>query len=42
MGNNGSLYDKEKYVVHITLNQPLNQGLVLKKVHRIIKFTQKG
>ena len=38
-----NLYDKEKYVAHIrTLKQTLNYGLVLKKVHRIIKFKQKA
>ena len=25
-----------------TLKQPLNQGLVWKKVHRVIKFNQKA
>ena len=34
--------DKEKYVIHIRgLNQALNHGLKLKKVHRIIQFEQK-
>ena len=33
-----NLYDKEKYVVHIrTLKQALNHGLILKRVHAIIK-----
>ncbi|XP_066920804.1 uncharacterized protein [Clytia hemisphaerica] len=36
-----SLYDKEKYVVHIdTLKQAMEHGLVLKKVHRAISFQQ--
>ena len=36
-----SLYDKEKYVVHIdTLKQAMEHGLVLKKVHRAISFKQ--
>ena len=37
-----SIEDKEKYVIHIrTLNQALNHGLKLKKVHRVIQFIQK-
>ena len=33
-----SIEDKEKYVVHIkALKQALNHGLILKKVHRVIK-----
>ena len=37
-----TLQDKYKHVVHIsTLKQALNHGLKLKKVHRVIKFTQK-
>ena len=36
-----NLRNKEKYVVHIrSLKQALNNGLKLKKVHRIIKFIQ--
>ena len=36
-----TLYDKENYVVHISaLKQPLNHGLILKKVHRTFKFYQ--
>ena len=32
-----NLYDKYNYVVHIrSLKQALNNGLVLKKVHRVI------
>ena len=34
-----SIEDKEKYVIHIrALKQALNNGLKLKKVHRVIKF----
>ena len=34
-----NLHDKTEYVVHLrNLKQALNHGLVLKKVHRIIKF----
>ena len=33
--------DKENYVVHISsLQQGLNHGLILKKVHKVIKFDQ--
>ena len=36
-----NLQDKTKYVIHIrNLKQALNHGLVLKKVHRVIKFNQ--
>ena len=36
-----NLYDKTEYIVHIrNLKQALNHGLVLKKVHRVIKFNQ--
>ena len=36
-----SIEDKEKHVIHIrALNQALNNGLKLKKVHRVIKFKQ--
>ena len=35
--------DKKKYVIHIrALKQALNNGLRLKKVHRIIQFKQKA
>ena len=35
--------DKEKYVIHIrALKQALNHGLILKKVHRVIKFNQRA
>ena len=38
-----SIEDKEKYVVHIrALKQALNNGLILKKVHRVIKFNQRA
>ena len=38
-----SIEDKEKYVVHIrALQKALNHGLVLKDVHRIIKFNQEA
>ena len=36
-----NLHDKTEYVIHIRkLKQALNHGLVLKKVHRVIKFNQ--
>ena len=35
------LRDKTEYVIHIrNFKQALNHGLVLKKVHRVIKFNQ--
>ena len=38
-----NLHDKSEYVVHNkNLKEPLNHGLVLKKIHRIIKFKQKA
>ena len=38
-----SIEDKEKYVIHIrALKQALNNGLKLKKVHRVIRFMQKA
>ena len=38
-----SIEDKKKYVIHIrALKQALNNGLRLKKVHRIIQFKQKA
>ena len=38
-----TLHDKTKYVIHIrNLKQALNHGLLLKKLHRIIKFKQKA
>ena len=37
------LHNKKKYVVHIkSLQQTLNNGLKLKRVHRIIEFSQKA
>ena len=37
----GNLHDKTEYVIHIrNLKQALNHGLVLKKVHTVIKFNQ--
>ena len=36
-----NLHDKKEYVTHIAnLKQALNHGLVLEKLHRIIKFNQ--
>ena len=36
-----NLHDKIEYVIHIrNLKQALNHGLVLKKIHRVIKFNQ--
>ena len=36
-----NLHDKTEYVILIrNLKQALNHGLVLKKVHRVIKFNQ--
>ena len=36
-----NLHNKNKYVIHIkNLKQALNQGLILKKVHRVINFHQ--
>ena len=37
-----NLYDKTEHVIHIrNLKQALNHGLILKKVHRVIKFDEK-
>ena len=37
-----NLYDKNEYVIHIrNLKQALNHGLIMIKVHRVIKFNQK-
>ena len=34
-----NLYYKTEYVIHIgNLNHALNHGLILKKLHRVIKF----
>ena len=36
-----NLYDKNDYAVHIrSLKQVLDHGMILKKVHRVIEFTQ--
>ena len=36
-----NLHDKTEYVIHIrNLKQALNHGLILEKVHRVIKFNQ--
>ena len=36
-----NLHNKTEYIIHIrSLKQALNHGLVLKKVHRVIKFDQ--
>ena len=36
-----NLHNKTEYVIHIrNLSQALNHGLILKKVHRVIKFNQ--
>ena len=38
-----SIEDKEKCVIHIrALKQALNHGLILKSVHRVIKFNQEA
>ena len=38
-----SIEDKENYVVHIrALKQALNHGLILKQVHKVIKFNQRA
>ena len=38
-----NLLDKKEYVIHArNLKQSLNQGLFLKKVHKVIKFNQKA
>ena len=38
-----NLYDKKDYVVCIrSLKQALNHELILKKVHRVIQFSQKA
>ena len=37
-----NLFNKKKYVTHInSLKQALNDGLKLKKIHRVIEFNQK-
>ena len=38
-----SIEDKEKFVIYIrALKQALNNGLILKEVHRVIKFNQEA
>ena len=37
-----NLHDKNAYDIDIKSKQTLNQGLALKKVHRVIKFNQKA
>ena len=38
-----NLYSKNNYVIHIrSLKQTLNDGLILKKVHRVIQFNQEA
>ena len=38
-----NLFNKKKYVAHInTLKQALNNGLKLKKIHRVIEFNQEA
>ena len=38
-----NLHDKTEYVIHIrNLKQALNHRLILKKVHRVIKFNKKA
>ena len=38
-----NLHDKTEYVIHKrNLKQAINHGLILKKVHRVIKFNQKA
>ena len=37
------MHDKKEFVINIrNLKQALNNGLVLKNVHRVIKFNQKA
>ena len=38
-----NLYDKNNYVLHIrSLKQALDNGLILKKVHRVIQLNQEA
>ena len=38
-----NFYDKTEYVIYVrNLKQALNHGLILKKVHRVLKFNQKA
>ena len=42
-GEKDSLEDKEKYAIHVrALKEALNNGLILKDVHRVIKFNQEA
>ena len=35
------LYNKTEYVIHISnLKHALNNGLILKNVHRVVRFSQ--
>ena len=37
------MHDKEEYVIQIrNLKQAINHGLLLRKMHRVIKFSRKG
>ena len=41
MNTVANLQDKTEYITHIrNLKQALNRGLVLEKVHKVIKFNQ--
>ena len=38
-----NLHDKTKYDIHIRIfKQALTHGLIMKKVHRVIKFNQRA
>ena len=38
-----NVHNKENYVIHIrALKQALNDGLILKKVHKVIQFNRKA
>ena len=38
-----NLYDKKDYVDHIRLlKQALNHGLIIKKIHKVLKFNQRA
>ena len=37
-----TFHDKENYVIHISALKALDQGLILNKVHRVIKVYQKA
>ena len=37
------MHDKEEYVIQIrNLKQAINHGLLLRKIHSVIKFSRKG